>query len=178
MPRSVSSTTPTKKGAWRISKIGAVNFSINSVSKGNLGITTLWTGSRLFMAVSQGLWSRNRRLFMTWITRGGGRSNCRHCTMGPRTSWTRKGCSRPWSGGSKKKVMADLDKMILRVDATNQVTKKMNEKQKMVPRSEVDRQVISSHCQVCDCLPKSSQSPGQPPDLRIQPKSSIQLSIA
>lgn len=30
------------------------------------------------MAVSQGLWSRNRRLFTTWITRGGGRSNCRH----------------------------------------------------------------------------------------------------
>ena len=41
----------------------------------------------------------------------------------------------------REKKTADLQKMIAQADATNQETKKMNKKQKMVPRSGVARQV-------------------------------------
>ena len=43
----------------------------------------------------------------------------------------------------REKKTADLQKMIAQADATNQETKKMNKKQKMVPRSGVARQVKS-----------------------------------
>ena len=43
----------------------------------------------------------------------------------------------------REKKTADLQKMIAQADATNQETKKMNKKQKMVPRSGVARQVRS-----------------------------------
>ena len=43
----------------------------------------------------------------------------------------------------REKKTADLQKMIAQADATSQETKKMNKKQKMVPRSGVARQVTS-----------------------------------
>ena len=45
----------------------------------------------------------------------------------------------------REKKTADLQKMIAQADATNQETKKMNKKQKMVPRSGVARQVNTQH---------------------------------
>ena len=62
----------------------------------------------------------------------------------------------------REKKTADLQKMIAQADATNQETKKMNKKQKMVPRSGVARQVRSPFITLPELLLGLYQGIGMP----------------